>query len=454
MKIAVVGAGSREFGPAIVADILLSDAICQSGLVLSLMDLQSEGLSATASFARTCAETLGRQLSIDATTKLDAAVDGADYVILAIERNRYFYWSQDFHVPRKLGFSQIYGENGGPGGMFHALRNIGPCLAVARAMEKGSPDGWLLNFTNPLTKLCQALGATSGIKVVGLCHGIFSGMRQVGALLDRPIDEMVFQAAGLNHCTWFTSIRDRKTGSDLYPELREREGTAHWLSGWDDMALSRLLFRSFGRYPSPGTNHIGEYLGWAQGMLASSALQFFYDPAEGDPWTRDRIPPWIYSLREDPTRVPPTHPVSPGRLRSSERSVADPTAPKPSGELAVPLIEGVGCGLPRRLDAVDLPNRGFVSGLPDDVVVEVPARAERGTITPEPLDPLPPGVTALLRHQASINDLLVEAFRSGSRRLLLQALLLDPNTPSYHNAVHLIDEMFELQGDVLPAMEW
>ena len=81
---------------------------------------------------------------------------------MAIELDRYFYWAQDFHIPRTFGFRQIYGENGGPGGLFHALRNMGPCVDVARAMEEHCPDAWLLNYTNPLTKLCEAQSRLSG----------------------------------------------------------------------------------------------------------------------------------------------------------------------------------------------------------------------------------------------------------------------------------------------------
>ena len=454
LKIAIVGAGSREFGPAMVADVLLSDLICDRDLTLSLMDLDPEALAATGAFARKCAETLSRRVELQATGSLDESLEGAHHVVLAIEANRYLHWSQDFHLPRKLGFDQIYGENGGPGGLFHALRNMGPCVEVARTMERVCPDAWLLNFTNPLTRLCQALERSADVRVVGLCHGVFAGMKQVAALLDRGVDEIDFEAGGLNHFTWFTAIRDRASGSDLYPELREREARAHWLADWDDMALSRVLFRTFGLYPSPGTNHIGEYLGWAQEFLGSSNLQFFYDPARVDPWEEGDVPPWIYSLREEPTKVPLTHPTREGRLRASDRSVADPASPKPSGELAVPFIEGMSCGVSRPLDAVNVPNDGYVPGLPEGQVVEVPAIAHAGTLTPRPLPRLPEAPLALLRTQASITDLLVDAFESGSREILLQALLLDPTTRSYRNAVHLIDEMFEVQGEALPPLQW
>jgi alpha-galactosidase len=454
LKIAIVGAGSREFGPATVADVLLSDSICECDLDMTLMDLDASAVERTRAYARTCAEALDREVRLDATTALEDALREADYVILSIERRRYFYWAQDFHIPRKLGFRQVYGENGGPGGLFHALRGMEPCVEVARAMDRVCPDAWLLNYTNPLTKLCEQLTRTSRVTTIGLCHGVFGGMKQVAAFLERPVDEIEFEASGLNHFSWFTSIRDRTTAEDLYPELRDRERRAHWLSEWDEIALSRILFRTFGLYPSPGTNHIGEYIGWAEGFLASSPLQFFYDPAELDPWKDDRVPPWIYNLEEQPTGVPLYHPVVEGRLRPGERETADPTAPKTSGELAIPLIEGVSCGVPQRLDAVNVPNRGHMQGLPEGAIVEVPALAGDRGLTPVEVSDLPEGVLALLRPQISINRLLCEAFEECSRDKLLQALLLDPSTPSYQSAVHLINEMCELQEDVLPTLGW
>ena len=122
--------------------------------------------------------------------------------------------------------------------------------------------------------------------------------------------------------------------------------------------------------------------------------------------------------------------------------------------MAVPLLEGILCGVDVYLDAVNIPNHGHVPGLPDGSVVEVPARADSSGLHPRGMERLPEGILALLRTQTSIHELLVEAFDTGSRRTLLQALMLDPTTHSYRAAVNLINEMFRVQGDVLPAMEW
>ena len=479
MKIVLVGAASREFGPASIRDILLSDRLCHGGIEIALVDIDPAGLPRTQAYAESVAYRLHRSATITSTTRLADALPGAGAVILAIELNRYFYWAQDFHVPRTFGFRQIYGENGGPGGLFHALRNMGPTVDVARAMEAHCPDAWLVNYTNPLTKLSEAAARLADIRVVGLCHGVFHGVEQVARILELPPERLDAKASGLNHFTWFTSVVDRETGADLYPRLRERERAGDLMHDWDEMALSRILFRVFGRFPSPGANHIGEYIRWAGDFLGSSALQFFYDPAEGHPWETGRVPTWIYNLGDNPTDTPlfpekprqrargnreeragtaskPPGPPSPSAMDAPADS-CDPltSAPlAPSGELAVPLLEGVLCGAERYLDAVNVPNAGYVPGLPDDAFVEVPATANGSGLHPFTMEPLPEAVLALLRTQTSINRLLVDAFRDGSRHTLLQALLLDPTTESYRQAVNLINEMFRLQEDVLPEMEW
>lgn len=460
IRIVLVGAGSREFGPASIRDLLLSDPLCDRDLSIVLVDIDPSELPRTRAYAEAVAERLGRQVSLSATTGLEAALPGACAVVMAIEIRRYHYWAQDFHVPRTFGSSQIYGENGGPGGLFHALRNMGPAVEVARAMEAHCPDAWLINYTNPLTKLCEAQSRLSSVRVVGLCHGVFHGTEQMARLLELPVERLDARASGLNHFSWFESVRDRETGEDLYPRLRRREREAHWLHDWDEIALSRILFRVFGRYPSPGANHIGEYLGWAREFLGSSLLQFFYDPVQGAPWETGETPTWLYNLGENPTDVP-AFPESPlprvrddGDDHGGEGEVGAAGTLTPSGELAVPLLEGVLCGVDTYLDAVNVPNEGYVPGLPDGAVVEIPARAGGDGLHPAVMEPLPEGILGLLRTQTSINRLLVDAFADGSRRTLLQALLLDPTTDSYRAAVHTIDEMFRLQGDVLPDMEW
>src|SRR5262249_58693535 len=114
MIIALIGAGSRSFGPETVRDVLLSDVLTQRRIKLRLMAIVTDKLLEIGRYAKSLAEKLGRNSEISTTTSLEAALDGAQFVVTAVEIERSFYWAQDYHIPRKYGFRQVFAENGGP----------------------------------------------------------------------------------------------------------------------------------------------------------------------------------------------------------------------------------------------------------------------------------------------------------------------------------------------------
>lgn len=69
------------------------------------------------------------------------------------------------------------------------------------------------------------------------------------------------------------------------------------------------------------------------------------------------------------------------------------------------------------------------------------------------MEPLPEPVAAMIRVQANIHKLLVEAIAEGSKATLLQALLLDPTVDSYRRAVALLEEMLRPQRAILPPLK-
>lgn len=223
LKIAFIGAGSRSFASRTLGDVLLSDALNEFDLELVLMDVIAEHITGTETFCSGAAEQLGRRVTVTPTTDLHQAVDGASFVVTALEVNRYLYWAQDFHIPRMYGSEQVYGENGGPGGIFHALRNMGPMLNIATAMAERCPDAWLINSSNPESKLCEALDRLTKIKTVGLCHGVFIGPRTDRRLLEMPEEDLQTTACGFNHFTWFQEIpRPAHRGRPLPTATRTR----------------------------------------------------------------------------------------------------------------------------------------------------------------------------------------------------------------------------------------
>ena len=65
------------------------------------------------------------------------------------------------------------------------------------------------------------------------------------------------------------------------------------------------------------------------------------------------------------------------------------------------------------------------------------------------LGEMPSGLAALMRNQAVVQDLTVEAALSSSRQKALEALLADPTVDSLSSAEKMLDEILKLQGEYL-----
>ena len=443
VKIALIGAGSQQFGPLCVRDILLSEDLEKHGVEIALMDIVADHLADIERYASHLSNSLGRSAKVSAGTDLDTALDGASFVVTSFEVDRYLYWSQDFHVPRKHGFRQAYGENGGPGGIFHALRNMGPIIEIARAMERLCPQALMLNFTNPESKLCEAVSRLTAIRSVGLCHGVFQGLKQVASVLGCSHLDLDTAACGINHFTWFQRICDRNTGENLYPKLRDIEREADWLCDWHELAFARILFRLFGLWPSPAPNHYGEYLRWAEEFVVSE-LQYFYDPRDGHPWETGKVPEFVY----DPSRRS-DQPVAPG-ADGQPRNVGERQAEEVRRSWrfrswrASCAVSATHCR--RSTCPTKEPSRTCQRTWSS----RIPGVVDQEGLRPVLMDALPEAIAAHVRVQGSIHALIVEAFAECSKGKLLQALLLDPTVDSYRRAVECLNEMLTLQKDFLP----
>ena len=464
MKVAIIGAGSISFALGALQDLVLSENIrAKTELEIALMDIEAENVQRTYNYTIEMFTAFEHPAKIWQTTDLKPAVAGADFVIVAIEVNRYHYWSQDFHIPRNYGSTQVFGENGGPGSMFHTLRNLGPMLEIAHTMEEVCPDAWLINYTNPEAKLIEALSKLTKIKAVGLCHGIDMGIHQISDFLQMDAKNLGFEGGGLNHFGFFTKIWDKNTGEDLYPKFAEREKKANVLAEFDHLYLSRTMFRLYGMYPYPGTNHCGEYVSWAGQFYAGQALQYLYDPLNEKLWQPgSRTPNFVYCAGVGSVNQPMfSEHEGKGTI---EDELAHWTAEaykfkkeevRSSGEGAIPIIEAIFFDIVTNLNAVNLPNNGAIKGLPDDMVIETQAIADGSGIRLIPMTTqLPKAVLGATYVQGMIHSLMIEAYTEKSKTKLMQAILLDPNAPTYYQAAAMIDDMCELQKELLPALEW
>jgi alpha-galactosidase len=429
LKIVAIGAGSG-FGRGIVAEVLGTPDFSSLDCTLSLVDIDQAALDRMHKFALRVKEHHKSRVQIVATTDRRQALPSANYVITSVAIKRYPLWEQDFRIPLAYGFRHVLGENGGPGAAFHAIRNFELMIPICRDMEGLCPDALLLNFTNPESRIIRAVSELTKVRSVGLCHGTGGALSGISQILGRPLDELDIISGGLNHFFWVTKIADRKTGADLYPEFRKRALSDPKCPALPPMA--RKMLEVFGHYTYPSDDHIGEYLSFGAEFTGVK---------------------WHYGIesRSVPRKEPAPKPSRLEQYASGELPLDD-DALEASGELAVPIIRAIEMNRRYWADSVNVPNGdGYVEELPRDAVVEVPAWVDGSGIHPQKIGPLPEALAAFCRTQASVQELVVEAYRRRSRNLLLQTLLVDPVVNSVGNAEKLLDDMLAVQKDYLPT---
>ncbi len=221
-SIVLIGAGSASFGRGTVADVMANDDLRQRNVTLWLVDTDKAALDKATALAEKIRAYRQASVTIRATTDRCEALSGADFVITSVAVQRMALWEQDFRVPLSCGFKHCLGENGGPGALFHALRNYELILPICRDIERLCPNALVLNFTNPESRILMAMCHLTRVRAIGLCHGVLMARNDASRLLGRPLADLEIVTGGLNHFFWILHIRDKATGEDLYPQLRQK----------------------------------------------------------------------------------------------------------------------------------------------------------------------------------------------------------------------------------------
>ena len=454
--ITVIGAGSASFGENTLSAILRSDKL--RGSMLRLVDRNAESLDIVHRLANRLNSEWDAGFTISAHVNHKDALDGANFVVSAIEVGpREELWKSDYEITLKYGVHQPYAENGGPGGFIHAARNIMPLMEIVHDMEQACPAAWFINFTNPMVRICDAVNRYSKIKVAGLCHQIYTGYGMVGAalakdlgihvpeglegmhadILQHPLQQQVIhqtvplvdiRAAGTNHFSWIVSIHDKRTGEDLYPLLKKR------FFELDEKfePLTRRIFRDFGLFPVPGDTHLCEYLPWMS------------DPVTR-PWEKFniRLYDWEVMAGLRDFSLDRLNEMANGNMSIEGLLNTD-------SEGALELIENISCAGNHYHLAVNLPNKGQVSNLPLNSIVETPVMVNGAGIHPVHVGALPGPAAELCRRELFTAQLGVDAAVEGDYEKALQCLLLDPVIRDLDFAKLILDDYLRTYKDHLP----
>ncbi len=454
-RIVLVGAGSTSFGPSMFTDLMHSKVLGGSTIVLH--DINKEHLEIIHDIVKKENELQDEKFKIERTTNRSEAFKGADFIISSIEvGERFKLWRQDYEIPKKHGSTQILGECGGPGGSFHAMRIIPPIIEIVKDAEKICPDAFFINFSNPMARVCLAIKrSVKKLKFCGLCHQIGFMDEHIPKMFDERLRDfkstglhinefrkihadvlsnLKMTVGGLNHFAFLLGLEDRKTGENLMPKFNQMAND-YFKDNEDRYEFSKLTFevyKRFGFFPYVGDNHLGEY------------IQFGEEFTE----TQDMVD-WIDRTEEHGAgvygRVMRTH----KRLEKGRYLKKGMLPTEPSDERAIPIIEAIVQDSNTYETAVNIPNDGLIENLPQDLIVEVPATVDKEGVHGIKLGKIDTDIATILRIEASIQDLCVNAIINKSKREAINAIALDPNLGNFNAAELIFNEMQEKQNQFL-----
>ncbi|WP_030171133.1 6-phospho-beta-glucosidase [Streptomyces sp. NRRL S-813] len=410
MKLTVVGGGSTYTPELIDGFARLRDTLPVEELVL--VDPATDRLELVGGLARRIFAHQGHPGRIVTTSDLEAAVDGADAVLLQLRVGGQAARLQDETWPLECGC--VGQETTGAGGLAKALRTVPVVLDIADRVRRANPNAWIIDFTNPVGIVTRAL-LQAGHRAVGLCNVAIGFQRKFAAMLDVAPADIHLDHVGLNHLTWETGVRlDGPEGRNVLPDLLAAHGDT--IAG--DLHLPRPLLDRLGVVPSYYLRYyyahdqvVDELRTKPSRAAEVAAMEKQLLEMYGDP-----------SLHEKPALL-----AKRGGAYYSEAAV----------DLAAALLGGGGSPY----QVVNTHNKGTLPFLPDDAVIEVQAAVGPKGASPLPVAPLDPLYAGLVAAVTTYEDLALEAALRGGRERVFRALLSHPLVGQYAYAETLTDQL-------------
>ncbi|MGC9002195.1 MAG: alpha-glucosidase AglA [Dictyoglomus sp.] len=451
MKIAIVGAGSIRFSLQIIGDIAKTPRL--NGTLISMVDVHEERLNASYILAKKYIEELEADLRFEKTKSLEEGIEGADFIINTAlpfpqghedgfikydlitqigEKHGYYRGidSQELNMVSTYTYGLI------------SYYDLKLALDIAKAMKKYAPSSWLLQTANPVFEISQLLNRLTDIKVVGICHG-FHGVYEVFNSLRLDPKEVDWQVAGVNHGIFLNRFLYR--GKNAYPLLDEwiEKEAQNWepKNPWDLQMSPAVIdmYKFYGMLPIGDTCRNGT---WKYNYNLETKKKW-YGKFGGIDNEIER-PKFHEELRKGRRKI-----IELAKEVEKDKSIKLMdiwpelfNRDKLSGEQHVHFINSVTGGGNSRL-ILNVPNRGTISGIPDDVVVEIPVWVDESGIKHEKIEPD-------LTHRIKIFYLIprilrmewaLEGFISKDVKVLEEILIRDPRTRSYEQVLSVLDEI-------------
>ncbi len=460
VKITFIGAGSIVFAKRILKDVLAHEKLRKS-MQITLEDVDAHRLDLMYKYMKKYKEDNAEALKgveIDATTNQRKSIEGAKYIISAIQVGGLDAYKIDTDIPLKYGVSQCVGDTLGPGGIFRGLRSMHAFESILKDIkEVGYNAGkercskpLFLNYTNPMainTWFCNKLVPDS---TVGLCHGVQGTSDLLRLYVGASPDEFSFLCAGINHMAWFlelwfkdATLKD-PAWTDAYPIIWEHFKEEPELVGGEKVRWD--MMKSVGYYMTESSGHLSEYLPYyrkRKDLLEKyKGAEHGFDSLHHATYYNDNV---AKANKLDDTFE---------RELSMSKMPLETT---PSSEYGSHIINAIETNKPFRFNGNVMNWHGsLVTNLPADCCVEVPVFADYHGLHPQGGLQLPTACQALCMSNIMVQKAAVEGFMERSKEKIYHSVLLDPNTASVcspEEVRDMVDELLKAEAKWLPKLE-
>lgn len=417
LKVAVVGGGSTYTPELIDGFARFRERLPVTELVLH--DLSADRLESVGGVAGRILRKQGWGGELRTTTDLVDAVADADFVLVQLRVGGQAARLLDETVPLQHGL--IGQETTGAGGFAKALRTVPVVLRIAETVrEHAAPGAWLVDFTNPVGIVTQAL-LDGGYRAIGLCNAAIHLQRTLAALLEVEPERLELEHVGLNHLTWERAVR--LDGEDILPRLLEE----HVDAIAERQELPPEILRQLQAIPARYLRFYYRTSAILEAQQAGAVRAKDVAQIERD----------LLELYRDPTL-------------DEKPAVLEQRGGAFYSEAAVQLIASLHDGR-GDVQVVNVRNDGASPDLPDDAVIEVPAVIDRDGAHPLPVRPLPLEILGLVQAAKAYERLAACAARSGDRRTALLALVANPLVREFARSEAVLDDLLEAHREYLPA---
>ncbi|MEL5956938.1 6-phospho-beta-glucosidase [Streptomyces sp. CLV115] len=433
MKLTILGGGG--FRVPLVYGALLADHAEGRVDAVTLYDTDADRLTAVARVLGEQAAGVPDAPAATATTDLDEALRGADFVFSAIRVGGLEGRAADERVALDEGV--LGQETVGAGGIAYGLRTVPVAVDLAQRIARLAPEAWVINFTNPAGLVTEAMSHYLGDRVIGICDSPVGLGRRIARVLGADPDRARIDYVGLNHLGWVRGLY--VDGRDELPRLL---ADPELLGSFEEGRLFGTdWLRSLGAVPN-------EYLHYY--YFNREAVRAYQDAEQTrGAFLREQQEGFYARMKDPATSALPawdrTRAEREATYMSENREVAG-VGEREESDLESGGYEQVALALMRAVARnertsliLNVRNRTTLPVLDADAVIEVPCLVDANGAHPVAVDPLPYHAVGLVTAVKAVERAVLDAAASGSRATAVKAFALHPLVDSVTVAGRLVD---------------